>query len=56
MKRIVWWTIEVEWEDGTREKLPSAPDWVATEVDEYLSQVEREANEDEGNQTVSETE
>ena len=49
MKRVVWWTIEVEWEDGTREKLDRIPNLVAGYVDGHLSFLEDEANEDEGN-------
>ena len=44
MKKIIWWTVEVEWEDGTREKLNGIPDWVAGGVDEYLTELENEAN------------
>jgi len=54
MKRIVWWTIEVEWEDGTRETLSEIPDYVASEVDGYLGAVENERNIDEGETNDSE--
>jgi hypothetical protein len=54
MKRIVWWTIEVEWEDGTRETLSEIPDYVASEVDGYLGAVEDERNIDEGETNDSE--
>ena len=43
-KKVVWWTIEVEWEDGTREKLSEIPNYVAQEVDDYLTQIEGERN------------
>ena len=46
MKKIAWWTIEVEWDDGTREKVSEIPNWVAKEVDEYLTQLEEERNEE----------
>ena len=43
-KKVVWWTIEVEWKDGTREMLSEIPDYVAREVDDYLTQLEGERN------------
>lgn len=46
--KIAWWTIEVEWDDGTREKISEIPNWVAKEVDSYLTEVEEERNEDGG--------
>ena len=48
MKKIVWWTIEVEWEDGKREKISEIPDGIAREVDGFLTEVEQERNLDEG--------
>jgi hypothetical protein len=47
MKRIVWWTIEVEWEDGQREKISNIPSHVASEIDDYLTAVEEERNQEE---------
>ena len=47
-KKIVSWVIEVEWEDGTFEKIANLPDHVAIEVDEFLSTVEDERNEEGG--------
>ena len=44
MKRIAWWTIEVEWADGTREKVSEIPQWVANPVDEFLTSLEEERN------------
>jgi len=44
MKTIIWWTVEVEWEDGTRETLSEIPNYVAKEVDTYLTEVEDERN------------
>lgn len=44
MKKIIWWTVEVEWEDGTRETLSEIPNYVAKEVDTYLTEVEDERN------------
>jgi hypothetical protein len=40
--RIVWWTIEVEWGDGTRQTLSEIPNHVAKEVDAYLTELEEE--------------
>jgi len=40
--RIVWWTIEVEWADGTRQTLSEIPNHVAKEVDAYLTELEEE--------------
>jgi len=48
MKKIVWWTIQVEWEDGIREQISEIPSWVANEVDGFLIEVEQERNQDEG--------
>jgi len=48
MKKIVWWTIEVEWENGEREKIANIPNHVANEVDGFLTDVEHERNQDEG--------
>jgi hypothetical protein len=46
MKRIAWWTIEVEWEDGKRESISDIPNWVAKNVDEFLTTVEEESAND----------
>jgi hypothetical protein len=48
MKKIVWWTIEMEWEDGTREQISEIPDDIAREVDSLLTVIEEERNEEEG--------
>jgi hypothetical protein len=40
--RIVWWTIEVEWADGTRQEISEIPNYVAKEVDAYLTELEEE--------------
>ena len=44
MKRVAWWTIEMEWEDGTRETLSAIPNDVAKEVDSFLTVLEEERN------------
>ena len=43
-KRIVSWVIEVEWEDGTIEKIANVPDLTAQYVDGYLAYLEDELN------------
>jgi len=43
-KKIVSWVIEVEWEDGTFEKIANVPDLVAGYVDGHLSYLEDELN------------
>jgi hypothetical protein len=43
-KKIVSWVIEVEWEDGTFEKIADVSDLTAQYVDGYLACVEDERN------------
>ena len=38
--KITHWTIKVTLEDGTEEYLDDIPNWVAKEVDEYLTEIE----------------
>jgi len=38
--RITNWTIEITLENGEKEFLSNAPDWVAKPVDEYLNALE----------------
>ena len=45
-KQIVSWVIEVEWEDGTFEKIANIPSHTASWVDGYLAHVEDERNEE----------
>jgi hypothetical protein len=49
MKKVVWWTIEVEWEDGKRECISSIPNHVANEVDNFLTELEEERTKEEPN-------
>lgn len=42
MKRIVHWTILVHWDDNTNEYLNDIPQYVADEVDQYLTDLEEE--------------
>ena len=44
-KQIVSWVIEVEWEDGTFEKIANVSNDTAQYVDDFLSIVEDERNE-----------
>lgn len=48
-KTIVAWVVEVEWDDGTIEKLPSMPEWASKVVDEWLTGVEDDRAEMEDN-------
>jgi len=43
-KKVVSWVIEVEWEDGTIEKIADVGDLVAGYVDGHLSFLEDELN------------
>jgi len=43
-KRVVSWVIEVEWEDGTIEKIADIPSHTASWVDGYLAYIEDERN------------
>ena len=40
--KITHWTIKITHEDGTEEYLSDIPDWVAKNVDEYLTELEAE--------------
>ena len=42
IKRITAWSINVVWEDGTEEVLADAPNYVAREVDAWLTEVEED--------------
>ena len=42
IKRIIAWSINVVWEDGTEEVLADAPNYVAREVDAWLTEVEED--------------
>ena len=42
IKRISAWSINVVWSDGTEEVLADIPDYVATEVDAWLTRVEED--------------
>lgn len=42
IKRITAWSINVVWEDGTEEVLVDAPNYVAREVDAWLTEVEED--------------
>ena len=38
--KITHWTIKITLEDGTEKYLENIPNWVAKEVDEFLTDVE----------------
>lgn len=42
IKRITAWSVNVVWSDGTEEVLTDMPDYVATEVDAWLTRVEED--------------
>ena len=44
MKTITHWTIKVTWDDGTEEYISHIPNYVANEVDAFLTELEEEAN------------
>jgi len=44
--KIVWWTIKYATEDGKEHYVSEVPDWVAENVDEYLTKLEEETEDD----------
>jgi hypothetical protein len=42
---VVGWTLELEWSNGVIEKHGECDDTCASEVDNYLTELERERNE-----------
>jgi hypothetical protein len=44
--RITHWTIKVTWEDGREEYLDDIPSWVASPVDEFLTELEADNDEE----------
>jgi hypothetical protein len=46
MKTITHWTIKATWSDGTEEYLSDIPNYVANEVDVFLTELEEEANDE----------
>jgi len=44
--RITHWTIKVTWEDGREEYLDDIPNWVASPVDEFLTELEADNDEE----------
>jgi hypothetical protein len=46
MKTITHWTIKATWSDGTEECLNDIPNYVANEVDAFLTELEEEANDE----------
>ena len=44
--RITHWTIKVTWDDGTEEYLDDIPNYVAGAVDDFLTVLEEEREEE----------
>jgi hypothetical protein len=44
--KITHWTIKITWEDKKEEYIADIPDWVAENVDEYLTKLEEETEDD----------
>ena len=42
--KIIHWTIKITWEENTEEYISDIPNWVATNVDEYLNELEEHEN------------
>ena len=40
--KITAWNIGIVWEDGIEENIGDIPDWVASRVDEFLTELEEE--------------
>ena len=43
--RITHWAVKITWEDGREEFLDDVPSWVATPMDDYLTELEEVENE-----------
>ena len=43
--KIIGWSIDVKWSNGKEEKITEIPDEVAQYIDDYLTEIEGEANE-----------
>tara|TARA_R100000005_G_C4966105_1_gene180863 strand:+ start:915 stop:1079 length:165 start_codon:yes stop_codon:yes gene_type:complete len=46
-KEIKHWTIKITWEDNTEEYLNDYPSCVVDEIEQYLTDIENERNEEE---------
>ena len=44
---IEHWTIKITWDNKEEEYLPDIPDWVARNIDDYLTELENDKNEEE---------
>ena len=49
VKQIQHWTIKITWEDKTEEYISDIPDWVANNVDDFLTDLENDKNEEDEN-------
>ena len=45
-KKIISWSIDVKWSDGSQENLIDFDDTTAVCVDDYLTELENEKNEE----------
>ena len=45
--KIIHWTIKITWEDKKEEYIADIPDWVAQNVDDFLTELEEEREEGE---------
>tara|TARA_R100000995_G_scaffold44686_1_gene21049 strand:- start:222 stop:380 length:159 start_codon:yes stop_codon:yes gene_type:complete len=45
-KKIISWSIDVKWSDGSQENLTDMDDTTAGVVDDYLTEIENEKNEE----------
>ena len=45
-KKIISWSIDVKWSDGSQENLIDFDDTTAVCVDDYLTEIEKEKNEE----------
>ena len=44
--KIIGWSIDVKWSNGKEEKITEIPDEVAQYIDDYLTEIEGEAMEE----------
>lgn len=51
MKTVTAWSINVVWSDGREEVLTDMPSYVSREIDNWLTHLEEEINEEGGDDT-----
>ena len=42
--KIIGWSIDIEWSNGKVEKLTDIPDDITSGIDEYLTEIEEQKN------------